>query len=151
MKLLIISDIHGSGYYARKLQEIIQRENPEKIILLGDLYYHGPRNPLPKEYAPMEVAQILNSLKENILAVRGNCDAEVDQMISEFPLKESIEMQIGKNKAFFTHGHQYNIEQLPKEDFDIMIYGHFHIGFIKEKNYQILRWAAKNVKKFMGR
>ena len=83
-KYLIISDIHGSNYYANKINEICKRENPDKIILLGDLYYHGPRNPLPKEYNPMKVAELLNSLKEKILCVKGNCDAEVDEMISEF-------------------------------------------------------------------
>ena len=82
MKLLIVSDIHGSGYYANKLLEIVEKENPDKIVLLGDLYYHGPRNPLTEKYGPMEVANILNSLKDKILAIKGNCDAEVDEMIS---------------------------------------------------------------------
>ena len=77
MKYLVISDIHGSNYYANKINEIYTEENPDKIILLGDLYYHGPRNPLTREYNPMEVSKILNSLKEKILCVRGNCDAEI--------------------------------------------------------------------------
>ena len=93
MKLLIVSDIHGSGYYANKLLEIVEKENPDKIVLLGDLYYHGPRNPLTEKYGPMEVANILNSLKDKILAIKGNCDAEVDEMISEFPLQENIQMK----------------------------------------------------------
>ena len=76
MKALVISDIHGSGYYADKIREIVERENPEKIILLGDLYYHGPRNDLSQEYNPMKVAETLNSMKDRILVVRGNCDAE---------------------------------------------------------------------------
>ena len=94
MKLLIISDIHGSSYYANKILEINDKEKPDKIILLGDLYYHGPRNKLTKDYAPMEVANILNSLKDKILAVKGNCDAEVDQMISEFKLENNLELKI---------------------------------------------------------
>ena len=73
MKALVISDIHGSGYYADKIREIVERENPEKIILLGDLYYHGPRNDLSQEYNPMKVAEILNSLKDKLLVVKGNC------------------------------------------------------------------------------
>ena len=107
MKFLVVSDIHGSGFYARKLDKIINNEEPDKIILLGDLYYHGPRNPLTQEYAPKEVADILNSHKDKILAVRGNCDAEVDQMISEFKLEENIIIEINQKKFFFTHSHKY--------------------------------------------
>ena len=83
MKLLVVSDIHGSLYYMNKIEEIIEKEKPTGIMLLGDLYYHGPRNPLTDEYNPSEVANKLNKHKEKILAVKGNCDAEVDQMISE--------------------------------------------------------------------
>ena len=136
MKLLIISDIHGSSYYANKILEIDKKENPDKIILLGDLYYHGPRNPLTDEYEPMKVAEILNSLKDKVLAVKGNCDAEVDEMISEFSLQENIQMKVNGYNLFFSHGHKYNIEQLPPIgiDVDIIFYGHFHVNFIEEKN-----------------
>mgnify|MGYP005758706507 FL=1 len=134
MKLLIISDIHGSSYYAKKILEIKKRENPDKIVLLGDLYYHGPRNSLTKEYDPKIVAEILNSLKDEILAIKGNCDAEVDQMISDFGLKDNLKLDINGLKVFFTHGHKYNIDNLPEEKIDILIYGHFHTGFIKEKD-----------------
>lgn len=137
MKLLILSDIHGSGYYAEKIVEINKKENPDKIILLGDLYYHGPRNPLPKEYDPMKVSEILNNLKNKIISVKGNCDAEVDEMISEFKLEESISIDINGLKVFFTHGHKYNIDNFSKDKFDVMIYGHFHTGFIKEKDGRI--------------
>ncbi len=133
MKVLIISDIHGSAYYAGKIKEIIERENPEKIVLLGDLYYHGPRNDLSQEYAPMKVAEVLNSLKDKLLVVRGNCDAEVDEMISEFKFEDHILMEINNKKVYFTHGHKYNIEVIPYDDFEIMIYGHIHQGFIQEK------------------
>ncbi|MBQ9279705.1 MAG: phosphodiesterase [Clostridia bacterium] len=133
MKLFVVSDIHGSKYYAEKIKEIYHREKPDKIILLGDLYYHGPRNPLTKEYNPMEVSQILNSLKDNILCVRGNCDAEVDEMISDFHFEDSIRLDIGGKKFFFTHGHKYNMDNIPA-DVDVLIYGHFHTGFIKEKD-----------------
>ncbi len=133
MKALVISDIHGSSYYARKIEEIVERENPEKIVLLGDLYYHGPRNELSQEYAPMEVAKILNSLKDKLMVVRGNCDAEVDEMISEFKFEDHILTNINGKNIYFTHGHKYNIENIPYEDFDILIYGHIHQGFIQEK------------------
>ena len=137
MKYLVVSDIHGSGFYARKLKDIINKENPDKIVLLGDLYYHGPRNPLTQEYAPKEVAEILNSHKDKILAVKGNCDAEVDQMISEFNLEENIKLEMCGKKFYFTHGHKYNIDIWPEEEFDVMVYGHFHTGFIKEKDGKI--------------
>ena len=94
MKVLVISDIHGSSYYAKKIKEINKKEEPDKIIVLGDLYYHGPRNELTQEYKPMEVAKILNSLKEKLIVIKGNCDSEVDQTISEFDFKENVEINI---------------------------------------------------------
>ena len=133
MKVLVISDIHGSGYYAERIKEINEREQPDKIILLGDIYYHGPRNDLSQEYNPMKVAEILNGLKDKLLVVRGNCDAEVDEMISEFKFNDHILMEINGKKCYFTHGHKYSIEKIPYDDFDIMMYGHIHQGFIQEK------------------
>ena len=133
MKILVISDIHGSTYYANKINEIYDKENPDKIILLGDLYYHGPRNPLTKEYNPMEVAKILNSFKDNLICVKGNCDAEVDEMISEFEFNEVVKLEISGKQFFFTHGHKYNINNIP-ENVDVLVYGHLHTGFIKKQN-----------------
>lgn len=133
MKVVVASDIHGSAYYAQKLKEIIDKENPEKVVLLGDLYYHGPRNELTEEYAPMKVAEILNGIKEKLLVVKGNCDAEVDEMISDFKFEDHIIEEINGKKFYFTHGHKYNMDNIPYEDFDIMIYGHFHVGFIEKK------------------
>lgn len=133
MKYLVVSDIHGSYYYAKKLEQIIIKENPSKIILLGDLYYHGPRNSLTDEYNPMEVSKILNKYKDNIICTRGNCDAEVDEMISEFKFEDHILTEINNKKIYFTHGHKYNIENIPYDDFEIMIYGHIHQGFIEKK------------------
>lgn len=132
MKYLVISDIHGSVYYAKKIQEIYESEMPDKIILLGDLYYHGPRNPLTIEYGPMEVSKILNNYKDIILCTKGNCDAEVDQMISEFKMEEFIRLNIGEKRFFFSHGHKYNSDNVP-ENADVVVYGHFHTGFIKEE------------------
>ena len=136
MKLLVVSDIHGSSYYAKKIDEIIEKEKPKGIILLGDLYYHGPRNPLTKEYNPQEVADILNKYKEKILAVKGNCDAEVDQMISNFKLEKNISLSSNGVSMYFTHGHKINIDKMPSDykNIDLLCYGHFHESFIKEKD-----------------
>ena len=114
MKVLVISDIHGSSYYAKKIKEINKKEEPDKIIVLGDLYYHGPRNELTQEYKPMEVAKILNSLKEKLIVIKGNCDSEVDQTISEFDFKENVEININGYNVFLTHGHKYNMDRLPR-------------------------------------
>ena len=114
MKLVFASDIHGSAYYARMLPEIDRREAPERIVLLGDLLYHGPRNDLPAEYNPKEVISILNGMKERFLCVRGNCDAEVDQMVLEFPiLSDSMVLFLNGRMAFVTHGHLFNTQNPP--------------------------------------
>ena len=136
MKILIVSDLHGSNYYMDKIIEIYNKEKADRIILLGDLYYHGPRNPLTKDYNPMEVSKKLNELKDVLTVIKGNCDAEVDEMISEFKFSEMIKEEIDGKKFIFTHGHKYNIDNLPN-DFDVLIYGHFHTGFIKEKDGKI--------------
>lgn len=137
MKYLVFSDIHGSAFFAKRIEELVKKENPDKVILLGDLYYHGPRNPLPQEHNPMEVCKIFNTMKEKVFCIRGNCDAEVDEMISEFEFMPNIELEICNKKFFFTHGHKFNIDNEPSSDFDVLVYGHFHTGFIKEKNGKI--------------
>ena len=131
MKYIVFSDIHGSLYYANKMKEIIEKENIDKIILLGDLYYHGPRNPLPEEYNPIGVSQVLNSMKDRIICIKGNCDAEVDEMISEFQFNNHIELEIGNKRYYFTHGHHENKDNIPN-GIDVLVYGHFHTGFIEE-------------------
>ena len=98
MKYLVVSDIHGSYYYASKIIDIINNENIDKLILLGDLYYHGPRNSLPKDYNPMEVCKLLNNIKDKLIAIKGNCDAEVDEMISEFPFNQNYEIIINDKR-----------------------------------------------------
>ena len=133
MKIIVISDIHGSLFYMNKIKEIIDKSNVDKIVLLGDLYYHGPRNPLTQEYNPQQVANILNSYKDKILCVRGNCDAQVDEMISEFKFNDNVKLDINGKRFFFTHGHKYNIDNLP-DNIDVIVYGHFHTGFIKQKD-----------------
>lgn len=132
MKYLICADLHGSAYYANKLLEVFNGEKVDLLILLGDVYNHGPRNPLPKDYAPMTVADILNGIKDKLLVIKGNCDSEVDTMISKFDfLSSSVIIDNGK-KVFLTHGHIYNRDEKPKTNFDAVIYGHFHTGFIEK-------------------
>ena len=129
MKLLIASDIHGSAFWCRKLMEQIEAERPDKVILLGDLLYHGPRNDLPKEYAPKEVIPMLSSLKEKILAVRGNCEAEVDQMVLPFPCMADYAVLEADGSTFYlTHGHLHTPDQLPPlQPGSIFLSGHTHI------------------------
>lgn len=130
MKLLFASDIHGSITYCRQLYTQIERESPDKIVLLGDLLYHGPRNDLPDGYAPKEVIPLLNSLRDHIIAVRGNCDAEVDQMVLGFPCMAdytTIMTESGKI-IFVTHGHLVTPEEHSQSSsFDAFISGHTHI------------------------
>lgn len=129
MKILIASDIHGSAYYCEKLMSAIERENPDKILLLGDILYHGPRNDLPKGYAPKEVISMLSPLKDKLLCVRGNCDTEVDQMVLPFPvLAEYAYVVSEKVNIFATHGHIFNEENLPPlSEGDVLLNGHTHI------------------------
>ena len=136
MKYIVASDIHGSVTFLEQLLKRFEKEQADKLILLGDLYYHGPRNPLPEGYNPMEVAKTLNKVKEYIYVIKGNCDAEVDEMISEFTFNQGLELTINNKNIYFTHGHKYNEDNI-KENTDILIFGHFHTGFIKEKNNQI--------------
>ena len=114
MKYLFASDIHGSAYYCRKLLDAFREEQAERLVLLGDLLYHGPRNDLPREYAPKEVIALLNEHKNKIYAVRGNCEAEVDQMVLEFPVMADYCILSVDGRTFYaTHGHIYNQDNLP--------------------------------------
>jgi putative phosphoesterase len=135
MKLLLASDLHGSGYYAEKLIEIIGKEKPDKTILLGDIYYHGPRNPFPEGYAPMKVAELLNGIKDSLIVIKGNCDSEVDQTISEFTFIEGYFVYVlADKKLVCVHGHKMEINDLPElSSGDIVAYGHYHTGIIENK------------------
>lgn len=133
MKYLVASDIHGSLYYTTKLLDIYKKENADCLILLGDLYYHGPRNPLPKEYNPMEVANLFNNISIPLYVIKGNCDALVDEMISNFKFNEYLKLTINGKNFHFTHGHYENIDNIPN-NVDVLVYGHFHTGFIKKNN-----------------
>ena len=129
MKMLIASDIHGSAHYCRELLNDWDREQPERVLLLGDLLYHGPRNDLPKEYNPKAVLAMLNARRESILCVRGNCDTEVDQMVLEFPiLADYAWIAADGCRVFATHGHVYNTKNLPPlRTGEILLHGHTHI------------------------
>lgn len=129
MKYLIASDIHGSAYYCEKVIESFEREKADKLLLLGDILYHGPRNDLPEEYAPKKVISLLNPLKDKILCVRGNCDTEVDQMVLEFPiLAEYCLISYNNSMIFVTHGHKFNTASLPPlSKGDILLHGHTHV------------------------
>ncbi len=134
MKWLIASDIHGSAYYCQKLLEAFEKEKADRLLLLGDILYHGPRNDLPKEYAPKEVISMLNPLSDRILCVRGNCDTEVDQMVLSFPiLAEYALLSAEKKLIFATHGHNFNNGKLPAiKKGDILLHGHTHVPVCEE-------------------
>ncbi len=142
MKFLIASDLHGSSFYAQKIIDIFSDEKADKLVLLGDIYNHGPRNALPKDYNPGKVAQLLNSVKEKLIVVKGNCDSVVDTMISEFSFIEDAVIVSGDKAFFLTHGHVYNKDNMPQTKFDGIIYGHFHTGFIEEKDGVIIANAG---------
>ena len=129
MKLMIASDIHGSACYCRKMLEAFEREGADRLLILGDVLYHGPRNDLPEEYAPKQVIAMLNAIKQKIFCVRGNCDTEVDQMVLEFPvLADYCILPVGDKLVYVTHGHNYNTSKLPPlQKGDILLHGHTHI------------------------
>lgn len=150
MKILIASDIHGSAYYCRMLLEAYEKEEAERMILLGDILYHGPRNDLPKEYAPKEVIRMLNEKKQEIYAVRGNCEAEVDQMVLEFPVLADYMLLFEGGRAIYaTHGHIYNENNLPPmKPGDVLLHGHTHVLRIQQKgNILILNPGSVSIPK----
>ena len=128
-KIMIASDIHGSAYYCRKLLERYEEEKPDKLVLLGDILYHGPRNDLPKDYAPKLVIAMLNPLKNEIMCVRGNCDTEVDQMVLDFNvLCEQACMYVNDKSLVMVHGHKLDEKNMPAiKDGDYLVCGHTHI------------------------
>lgn len=131
MKYMIASDLHGSAFYARRLAEIFAAEKADMLVLLGDIYNHGPRNPLPEEYAPLKVAEVLNGLADRLLVVKGNCDSDVDTLISDFEFVSEAVLSDGGKRVFLQHGDRFSIERLPKNCGNGFFYGHYHTSFIK--------------------
>ncbi|MBQ5926664.1 MAG: phosphodiesterase [Clostridia bacterium] len=134
LKLLIASDIHGSAFWCEKLVQAYQREQAAKLVLLGDILYHGPRNPLPDGHDPKKVVELLSAIKDEILCVRGNCDAEVDQMVLPFPvLADFALLYTGKKTLYLAHGHLANDQTTPPLGKDeILLNGHFHVPCHKQ-------------------
>ena len=129
MKWMIASDLHGSARYCRQMVEAFEREGADRLLLLGDLLYHGPRNDLPDGYAPKEVIPLLNGLKPKLCCVRGNCEAEVDQMVLSFPvMADYCILPVGETLVYATHGHIYNKKNLPPlAPGDVLLHGHTHV------------------------
>ena len=150
MKILIASDLHGLKYWTEKLINCFEKNDCDKLILLGDILYHGPRNILPKELDTMAVTDLLNKYKEKIIAVRGNCDAQVDDMVLEFDLtSDNKTISVDDKIWFLTHGHIYNNEVIPEEkNIDIMLFGHIHYPVdIYKNNIRILNPGSVSIPK----
>lgn len=150
MKYMFASDVHGSSYYCKKMFEAFDREAADRLVLLGDLLYHGPRNDLPKEYAPKEVIAMMNARKKDIITIRGNCDAEVDQMVLEFPILADYAIILDGGHTFYlSHGHVYNEENMPPmQSGDIFVYGHTHVLRAEKKDgYTFLNPGSVSIPK----
>ncbi len=149
MKWMIASDLHGSAYYTEKLMEAYEREQPEKLLLLGDILYHGPRNDLPRNYAPKKVIDMLNPLAEKILCVRGNCEAEVDQMVLDFSvMADYCVLHDGGKTIYVTHGHLFSEQNPPKlQKGDILLTGHTHVPKCVDHGYWYLNPGSVSIPK----
>ena len=136
MKLLIASDIHGSAYYCGKLMELMDKFQPDKLLLLGDLLYHGPRNDLPREYAPKQVIPMLSQHQDKIIAVRGNCEAEVDQMVLPFPcMADFAQLDVDGKVFYLSHGHHASPDALPQlSEGSVFLSGHTHVKMDEVRN-----------------
>ena len=133
MKILVASDIHGSAHYMREIAARVESEGADLLVLLGDVFNHGPRNPFPTDYAPMQVADILNGMKERLVVIQGNCDSAVDQMVAEFHFVESALLLVGQKLVYCTHGHVFDKDHLPQlAQGDVLLYGHYHTVLCQE-------------------
>ncbi len=132
-KWMIASDLHGSAHYCKLLLERFREEQAERLVFLGDLLYHGPRNDLPEEYDTKAVAKLLNEVKNSLLCVKGNCDSEVDQMVLHFPmLAEYAAIPVGDRLCYLTHGHKYGPENPPAlMEGDLLMCGHTHVPTVQ--------------------
>lgn len=150
MKWMIASDIHGSEYYCGLLLEAYERENAGRLLLLGDILYHGPRNDLPEGYDTKRTAEMLNGYRQDILCVRGNCDTEVDQAVLKFPvLADYCGIAEGKRLVYATHGHHYNEKKLPPlHQGDILLHGHTHVPVcVKHDTYIYMNPGSVSIPK----
>ena len=135
MKYFIATDIHGSAYWAQKVVQKFAESQADVLVLLGDIYNHGPRNPLPKQYEPLKVAELLNPFASKMIVVQGNCDSEVDQMISDFLFVRENFVFVGNKRILFTHGHVHNKTNTANlSQGDVIVYGHFHVNEITTAN-----------------
>ena len=150
MKWMIASDIHGSELFCRKLLDAYCTEKADRLLLLGDILYHGPRNDLPEGYNPKKVIELLNDRKNDILCVRGNCDTEVDQMVLAFPIMaEYALLTVSDRIIFATHGHRFNEQNLPPlHDGDVLLHGHTHIpGCVRHETYVYMNPGSVSIPK----
>ena len=149
MKLMIASDLHGSAHYTRQLISAFHREQADKLLLLGDLLYHGPRNDLPEEYVPKEVISMLNPLADRIFCVRGNCEAEVDQMVLDFPVLSDYCLLFEKgHTVFVTHGHLFTEDAPPKlQPGDVLLAGHTHVPKCVDHGWHYLNPGSVSIPK----
>ncbi len=150
MKWMIASDIHGSEYYCRQMLEAFDREGADKLLLLGDILYHGPRNDLPKDYQPKAVIEMLNMRKKQLLCVCGNCDTEVDQMVLDFPIMaEYCILCIDKRIVYATHGHHFGEENPPLlNKGDILLCGHTHVPkCVEHENFLYMNPGSVSIPK----
>lgn len=136
MKWMVASDIHGSAFFCEKMIEAFKAEEADRLLLLGDILYHGPRNDLPEGYDTKKTAAMLNAMSDRILSVKGNCDAEIDEMVLEFPIVPGFTVIDSETRLIFaTHGHVFNDENPPYPAFsEILLCGHTHVCGVKEKD-----------------
>jgi putative phosphoesterase len=150
MRLMIASDIHGSAYYCEKMIKAYEEEKADKLLLLGDILYHGPRNDLPRDYNPKQVITMLNKIAMEILCVKGNCESEVDQMVLEFPvMAEYCILYLDSRMLFATHGHKWNEANLPQlKASDILLGGHTHVPkYEKQGNFIYMNPGSVSIPK----
>ena len=137
-KLFIASDIHGSARYTELMLQRFEQEKADELILLGDVFYHGPRNPLPEGYAPMKVAELLRPYADRLLVVKGNCDSDVDAMIAPFEFVNVAQLYVDGAKITLQHGDKYCKDNLPKNCGNALIYGHYHTSFVTKADGKVI-------------
>ena len=150
MKMMIASDVHGSAYWCEKMIAAYRAESAERLLLLGDLLYHGPRNDLPQDYAPKKVIEMLNAIRSELICVRGNCEAEVDQMVLQFPvMADYCVLPLQKHAIYATHGHNHGEDHpLPMMPGDYLLCGHTHVpAFNRHDNFTYVNPGSTSIPK----